>query len=71
MSNELRQVRAELGKVRRSHSQLPRPRRALLSLVRVVWQCKATATKAELGKLEHINIVLILGMYVLWAVAGQ
>ena len=53
VSNELRQVKAELGKVRHSHSQLPRPRHALLSLARVVWQCKATATRAELGKLDN------------------
>ena len=57
MSNELRQVKAELGKVRHSHSRLPRPhallRHARLSLARVVRQCKATATKAELGTLDN------------------
>lgn len=57
VSNELRQVKAELGKVRHSHSRLPRPhallRHARLSLARVVRQCKATATKAELGTLDN------------------
>lgn len=59
VSNELRQVKAELGKVRHSHSWLPRPRHALLRhallslFARVVRQCKATATKAELGTLDN------------------
>eukprot|EP00964_Phaeocystis_antarctica_P047690 scaffold27608_cov71-Phaeocystis_antarctica.AAC.4 len=46
------QVRQDLVLVSNELRQLPRPRHAPLSLARVVRQCKATATKAELGKLD-------------------
>ena len=54
VSNELRQVKAELGKACRCRYQMLRRRHEThRCLAYVGWQCKATATRAELSQLEQ------------------